>query len=378
MSFEALQELVTNLTGPGQANSGKRSKIASHGRKLVYPFKRPKLQQLEGKLSSTHAALQLALQALELAVSVKYSATLESMLASHVTSQAADLLRVQSEVSAIGVPLRSIHSALSVFETRFENLGNGLDARLQKLETLVGATTQLLADNQIVTGDRQGITSEVVTGRLLAKPASLIHHLAEVLDLITSMISGIYCRYDECVSPLLQAIKCLIQYKVPATDYDLIGRSPLGTMMRVYGNWRSLQRTAKEYILLTDSETIPAFLSGYKYHWVFNESALHAWYCLNNQPIAQALGSGPLSLAVVANDEDQIKYILKHHPDAIKERNLLGHSPLHLAADKPRCLRLLAQAADGKVLNTRDVYGTTALEMAILLGNSWDFFATQF
>lgn len=65
-SFKALQDLVTDLTGPDQANSGKRSKIASHGRRLAYPFKRPKLQQLEGKLRSANAALQLALQALEL------------------------------------------------------------------------------------------------------------------------------------------------------------------------------------------------------------------------------------------------------------------------------------------------------------------------
>lgn len=90
-------------------------------------------------------------------MSVRHSATLESTLASHATSQAADLLRVQSEVSAIRAPLQSIHSALSGFETRFENLGTGLDARLQKLETLVVATTQLLADNQIVTRDRQEV-----------------------------------------------------------------------------------------------------------------------------------------------------------------------------------------------------------------------------
>ena len=44
------------------------------------------------------------------------------------------------------------------------------------------------------------------------------------LDLMISMNSSIDCSYDKCVSPLLDAIRCLVQYNVPATDYDLIGR----------------------------------------------------------------------------------------------------------------------------------------------------------
>lgn len=62
-SLMALQGLVAKVAGPGQATT---SKIQGHGRKLLYPFKRPKLQQLEAKLGSTNAALQLALQALGL------------------------------------------------------------------------------------------------------------------------------------------------------------------------------------------------------------------------------------------------------------------------------------------------------------------------
>lgn len=29
---------------------------------------------------------------------------------------------------------------------------------------------------------------------------------------------------DDYLSPLLEAVKCFIQYKVPATDYDLSGK----------------------------------------------------------------------------------------------------------------------------------------------------------
>jgi hypothetical protein len=58
--------LMTAQPPCSRANSGKRSKWAGHSKRLLYPFKRPKLQQLERKLRSTNTALQLALQALEL------------------------------------------------------------------------------------------------------------------------------------------------------------------------------------------------------------------------------------------------------------------------------------------------------------------------
>lgn len=64
--FKDLENLLVDLTSSGRANSGKTSKIASHGKKLLYPFKRSKLQELNGKLSRTTQSLQLALQALGL------------------------------------------------------------------------------------------------------------------------------------------------------------------------------------------------------------------------------------------------------------------------------------------------------------------------
>jgi hypothetical protein len=58
-------------------------------------------------------------------------------------------------------------------------------------------------------------------------------------------------------------------------------------MLRTYWNWKHLQRAASEYILFTSSENTPAYLPEYKYHWFPGESAPHAWYCPNSQPVAQ-------------------------------------------------------------------------------------------
>ncbi|KAK4247357.1 hypothetical protein C7999DRAFT_41321 [Corynascus novoguineensis] len=64
--LQALQRLVAELAGPDQVVAGRVSKIKSRSQKLLYPFSRPKLQQLEAKLRNANATLQLAMQTLEL------------------------------------------------------------------------------------------------------------------------------------------------------------------------------------------------------------------------------------------------------------------------------------------------------------------------
>jgi chromosome segregation ATPase len=61
-----LQKLVAELAVPNQPVIDRRSKIRNRGKKLLYPFDRPKLQQLETRLRNANATLQLALQALGL------------------------------------------------------------------------------------------------------------------------------------------------------------------------------------------------------------------------------------------------------------------------------------------------------------------------
>ncbi len=81
-------------------------------------------------------------------------------------------------------------------------------------------------------------------------------------------------------------------------------------------------------------------------------------------------GCGPLSLAILADDLSQVEFLLKHHPSALGERNLLGQTPLHLAVEKPACLRLLVRAADDKLLDTTDHAGTSAIETTVLLSGA--------
>ncbi|CVK84520.1 uncharacterized protein FPRN_01987 [Fusarium proliferatum] len=156
--LKVLEGIVATFTTDDQGAPGRRTKARNKGKKLLYPFHRPKLEQMATKLHHINATLQLGLQSLGLSVSHLGSQKLATL---QVTSQtiSSDLLVVQSEVSSISSPIRGMQSTLSQFETRFD----GLEHLLEQLLVQGSNTNERLQD----------ITPALVTGRLLRKPAVL-------------------------------------------------------------------------------------------------------------------------------------------------------------------------------------------------------------
>ncbi|CAG9956320.1 unnamed protein product [Clonostachys rosea f. rosea IK726] len=155
--LKALEDLITELTIGDPSLPRRESKLKTQGKKLMYPFSRPKLEQLGTRLGHINAALQLALQTLGLSISqlsTEKLVTLEA--ASHAMST--DLQMVQSEVSAIGNPLKDMHKTLSGFETRFESLED-LCKRLLESPAIPRSTPEA--------------TSNMITTQLISKPAVL-------------------------------------------------------------------------------------------------------------------------------------------------------------------------------------------------------------
>ncbi|KAM0670068.1 hypothetical protein ACQRIU_000463 [Beauveria bassiana] len=156
--LQALESTVAKLISCDQATTCRKDKIRNQGKRLLYPFNRPKLEQIATRLHNINLNLQLALQTLGLSVSqlgTDKLATLEAT--SHTIST--DVLSVQSEVLAFSTPLQGMHSTLSRVETRFDDLEN--------------LFKQLLVHNSAVNGPQPETTPLMVTGRLLSKPALL-------------------------------------------------------------------------------------------------------------------------------------------------------------------------------------------------------------
>lgn len=80
-----------------------------------------------------------------------------------------------------------------------------------------------------------------------------------------------------------------------------------------------------------------------------------------------AHGCGPLSLAVLSNDLAKAEYFLERDPDMLRERNSFGQSALHLACNKPLCLKLILRYAKRELLDDVDTMNETALQWALKL-----------
>lgn len=66
MELNLLENLVADLTTCDRFTAGLIGKAKNKGKKLLYPFSRPKLEQLEARLRNANMALQMALQSLGL------------------------------------------------------------------------------------------------------------------------------------------------------------------------------------------------------------------------------------------------------------------------------------------------------------------------
>lgn len=89
-----------------------------------------------------------------------------------------------------------------------------------------------------------------------------------------------------------------------------------------------------------------------------------------NTNALEALSYGPLSKALVDENEDDTIYILWKSPESIREISCLRETPLHVAAGWPRGVELLthfARASAAAMINDRDCFGRTPLQHALLL-----------
>jgi chromosome segregation ATPase len=64
--LDSLERLVADLSDSDKATTSRKGKVKNKGKKLLYPFNRAKVEQLETRISSAHAILQLTLQTLGL------------------------------------------------------------------------------------------------------------------------------------------------------------------------------------------------------------------------------------------------------------------------------------------------------------------------
>lgn len=76
-------------------------------------------------------------------------------------------------------------------------------------------------------------------------------------------------------------------------------------------------------------------------------------------------------MAVIQDDANAVGHMLNRTPSSIAEVDVFGQTPFHLAATNPRILTLLLKYKDCHILDRRDGFGFTALEIAMMRSSDY-------
>ncbi|KAI1073364.1 hypothetical protein F5B20DRAFT_567325 [Whalleya microplaca] len=159
------------------------------------------------------------------------------------------------------------------------------------------------------------------------------------------------------VGSALRLVRGILDYGVRTIECDDMGQSPIYDLI-LSGD---LGATVCDMYLSAGPETPEVYES-------VTASTLSQFdtvrFLTASRKAAEAWNFGILSCAILTQDEAKIKAILSRYPSAMKETNFLRLSPLHLAADKPACLRLLINHSAG-LINQEARDGRTPLGIAL-------------
>ncbi|KAK8093330.1 hypothetical protein PG997_000015 [Apiospora hydei] len=131
-------------------------------------------------------------------------------------------------------------------------------------------------------------------------------------------------HFDVAEQLLSEVVQMLLLYGVPPVSYDIKGHS---AGCRGLTLWYA-RFTAFTLIAEADDEARPITIRPgpldlkmpYSFQMRFGKSI----------PLAEVLGCGPLSIAILRDDNHGVQSLLASHPDSIKEKNLFGQTPLHM------------------------------------------------
>ncbi|GAW24011.1 hypothetical protein ANO14919_135900 [Xylariales sp. No.14919] len=202
------------------------------------------------------------------------------------------------------------------------------------------------------------------------KGRSVLHDWIDVLFRLDYL-------WDECGKYLIAMTKLLLGAGLPASLCDDQGASP-GTRL-LKKDLTSVFSLKRLMCILCEEAPEPSMFEEYDPNGFVCRDYTDALLELRNTIEAiEIVGCGPLSSAILLGDEAKVKSIISRYPSTVHERNLIHQTPFHLAADKPRILRLLINAASPQELDGPDSNGEYALDYALRLtptlcsnGSSW-------
>ncbi|KAI0799046.1 hypothetical protein GGR55DRAFT_692968 [Xylaria sp. FL0064] len=209
-----------------------------------------------------------------------------------------------------------------------------------------------------------------------------------VLHRWIDLLCALEVFWDDYGENFTMMTKLLLEAGLSVSLCDDQGASP-GTRLlrRNHGSVFALEtllsvlcEEAPEVSVLCEEAPEPLVFVNYNLKWLSVSYQVATFMRLHDRiEAAEVLGCGTLSSAILLRDEAKVKKIISLYPSTLLEKNLLHQTPFHLAADKPRILRILMAAASSQELDQPDSQGDYALDYAMFLtpslclkGNPWE------
>ncbi|KAK8135217.1 hypothetical protein PG984_007229 [Apiospora sp. TS-2023a] len=156
-------------------------------------------------------------------------------------------------------------------------------------------------------------------------------------------------------------IRMLLDKDVPPISYDTRGQAAgLGPYFQI--------NEALMIIAEADGGAMPLSIGNNASPLPLNEILGIIAQIRKSMPLAEALGCGPLSIAVLQGDKHGAKSLLERCPKAVAEKDLLGHTPLQMAVycnNLPSFPFLLEAAKTAHLLQEVDYVGKSVLRSAL-------------
>ncbi|KAJ8132130.1 hypothetical protein O1611_g1499 [Lasiodiplodia mahajangana] len=428
--IEALDKLLSELSQPTSSNSKFRSELVERRQKLTYPFNRTQVRRLEERIARVNSALQTALQITMLNVSIATKNQVQHVYDVLLLMSQSTTVQTQRTVAClplmagegpektvkggIGVPLDSVEAAVSLaskpslLSTSIETVTkfNGLRPPHRKgplaclcrpsrktadyrrnwgyfsLSFNTSNTMKHLPGCSFRHINGDGETRSTIFTAEYSGLKSLLQK-AFVLSFFHARGAGgrsigasftYYPAVDEDTSPTFRIMRFARMVHVwnPRSNMNDVERLPECCDRRSFEDvmFSAVTSLITCGVPLTARDRAFGVLeSRSRYFATFGRLPGCVRIFSENLTLAEACGSGSLSLAVLAGDESLVRGIIRLHPKSIEEVDQFGNTPLHLAIFYPSCLRVVLEAARSlPILEHENAHGQTPLECAWIHG----------
>ncbi|KAJ9662518.1 hypothetical protein H2201_006006 [Coniosporium apollinis] len=348
---------------PAPSAAGNSSEMRKFLDRSLLPFRRKVLNELRDSVEKLRDHLMLAITVLKLALSDKHSSDLTTLVGASI-STAIDLGELKRRITTIETQVGNIQTALTPVGNAVLAMAPVVRDTLPKVQEEVSA---LYGKASLHASALADINCTMQSLRTDFGP-----HLPAIETKIDQLPNQLEARFIVTLETQLQQFVNVLSART-VLDYLVDRHVPLWVRkFEILGSWSESYRFSliASLVDLGIDWAIPGAEPVYDpandpvYDPVDLIKSLETF-----EELAERTQNGKLSTAILSRSQEEIDRLLHPSSGPLDERNVFGHTPLHLTADQPETLALLLTSGFVTVVDDVDIFGFPAAVHSGFRGN---------